>query len=77
MSRAPRSEPLSRRSVCVVHFIQRCIRKSHLAGFFAVSGKSYEHRREWIRCRVERLASVFGIDVLSYSIMSNHSVGSG
>lgn len=72
MPRAPRSEQFDPNSVAIVHLIQRCIRRAHLAGFDAVSGKSYEHRREWIRCRMERLASVFGIDVLSYAIMSNH-----
>lgn len=43
-----------------------------MAGEDAVSGKNYGHRREWIRCRMERLASVFGVDVLTYSILSNH-----
>jgi REP element-mobilizing transposase RayT len=43
-----------------------------LAGADAVTGKNFEHRREWIRCRMERLASVFGIDVLTYAILSNH-----
>ncbi len=37
-----------------------------------VSGKNFEFRREWIRVRMERLASVFGIDVLTYAILSNH-----
>ncbi|MFN9912925.1 MAG: hypothetical protein ACK53L_10085, partial [Pirellulaceae bacterium] len=29
-------------------------------------------RREWIRARLECLASVFGLDVLTYAILSNH-----
>jgi REP element-mobilizing transposase RayT len=29
-------------------------------------------RKEWIRQRIEKLASVFGVDVLTYAIMSNH-----
>ncbi len=32
----------------------------------------YSFRREWIRRRLESLASVFGIDVLTYAILSNH-----
>ncbi len=37
-----------------------------------VSGKNFEFRREWIRRRMELLASVLGVDVLCYSILSNH-----
>ena len=72
MPRIPRAEQFDPSSVCIVHLVQRCIRRAYLAGFDAVSGKNYEHRREWIRCRMERLASVFGVDVLTYAILSNH-----
>ncbi len=43
-----------------------------MAGVDRDSGKDYSFRKEWIRRRLEALASVFGIDVLSYAIMSNH-----
>jgi REP element-mobilizing transposase RayT len=43
-----------------------------LAGADPVTGKNFEYRREWIRCRMERLASVFGADILTYAILSNH-----
>jgi REP element-mobilizing transposase RayT len=72
MPRLPRAEQFDPSSVCVVHLVQRCVRRAYLAGADAVTGKNYEHRREWIRCRMERLASVFGIDVLTYAILSNH-----
>ena len=72
MPRAPRAEQFDPSSICIVHLVQRCIRRAYLAGVDVVSGKNFEHRREWIRCRMERLASVFGIDVLTYAILSNH-----
>ncbi len=72
MPRPPRSEQFAPQEVCVVHTIQRCVRRAFLAGTDSVSGKNYEHRRAWIRRRLEVLAAVFGIDVLSYAIMSNH-----
>ncbi|MFY8202091.1 MAG: transposase [Pirellula staleyi] len=72
MPRLPRNEQFDPESVCIVHVVQRCVRRAYLAGVDAVSGKNYEHRREWIRCRMERLASVFGVDVLTYAILSNH-----
>ena len=65
MPRTPRAEQFDPNQVCIVHLIQRCVRKSFLTGFDETTGKDYSHRREWIRTRMERLASVFGIDVLS------------
>lgn len=56
----------------VVHCIHRCVRRAFLRGVDRYSGKCYEHRREWIRQRLKFLASVFGIDCLTYCVMSNH-----
>ena len=72
MPRPLRSELFEPNEVCIVHCIQRCVRRAFLAGQDPVSGKNYEGRREWIRARLECLASVFGIDVLTYAILSNH-----
>jgi len=36
------------------------------------SGKDYSHRKQWIRHRLEELAGIFGIDILGFSVMSNH-----
>jgi hypothetical protein len=72
MPRAPRAEIFEPDEIAIVHTVQRCVRRAYLAGKDAVSGKNYEPRREWIRRRLEVLASVFGIDVLSYAILSNH-----
>ena len=72
MPRTPRAEQFDPSQVCVVHLIQRCVRRSYLTGFDETTGKDYSHRREWIRCRMERLASVFGVDILTYAILSNH-----
>jgi REP element-mobilizing transposase RayT len=67
-----RAEVFNPSEICIVHCVQRCVRRSYLTGFDQVSGKDYKYRREWIRTRMEKLASVFGIDCLSYAIMSNH-----
>ena len=72
MPRADRGEVFDAGEVCIVHTIQRCVRQAYLAGKDAASGRDFEPRREWIRRRLEILASVFGIDVLSYAILSNH-----
>ena len=72
MARQARGEYLDPAEVQVVHAVQRCVRRAFLCGKDPVTGKSFEHRRQWIRDRLEFLASVFGIDCLTYTAMSNH-----
>lgn len=72
MPRPKRSEQFDSSEICVVHAVQRCVRRAFLAGVDEKTGKDYSFRKEWIRRRLESLASVFGIDVLTYAIMSNH-----
>lgn len=72
MGRPLRSEQFASNEIAIVHAVQRCVRRAFLAGLDAQSGIDYGFRREWIRRRMEALASVFGVDVLSYAIMSNH-----
>jgi len=72
MPRPKRAEQFDAAEVCIVHVVQRCVRRAFLAGVDAATGKDYSFRREWIRRRMEALASVFAVDVLSYAVMSNH-----
>lgn len=72
MGRPLRVEQFAADEICIVHAIQRCVRRAFLAGVDSHTGVDYSYRREWIRRRMEALASVFGIDVLTYAILSNH-----
>ena len=72
MPRLARGEVIDPAQVQVVHCIQRCVRRAFLCGDDPVTGQSYEHRREWIRQRLEFLASVFAVDCLTYTVMHNH-----
>ncbi len=72
MARPTRNEQFVANDICIVHAVQRCVRRAFLAGVDQQTGTDYSFRREWIRRRLESLASVFGIDVLTYAILSNH-----
>jgi REP element-mobilizing transposase RayT len=72
MARLARGEVIDPGVVQVIHGVQRCVRRAYLCGKDGVTGRSFEHRRQWIRDRLEFLASVFGIDCLTYAVMSNH-----
>jgi hypothetical protein len=56
----------------IFHGVHRCVRRAFLCGNDPYSGINYDHRREWIRRRLEFLASIFGIDCLTYTVLSNH-----
>jgi REP element-mobilizing transposase RayT len=72
MPRALRAELFDPSEISILHIYSRCVRRAFLTGIDEVSGKDYSFRREWIRIRMERLASVFAMDILSYAILSNH-----
>lgn len=72
MVRPTRNEQFVAGDVCIVHAVQRCVRRAFLAGVDEKSGVDFSFRREWIRRRMEALASVFGVDVLTYAVLSNH-----
>jgi hypothetical protein len=72
MPRPLRCELFLPHEISICHVVQRCVRRMFLAGLDEETGKDYTYRREWIRQRLEKLASVFAIDVLTYAILSNH-----
>ncbi|MCB1606873.1 MAG: hypothetical protein KDI71_07850, partial [Xanthomonadales bacterium] len=36
------------------------------------SGRSFEHRRQWVEDRLLALAEIFAVGIHSYAVMSNH-----
>ena len=72
MSRLARQECLDPQTIQIAHVTSRCVRRAFLCGDDPYSGVNYEHRREWIRERLEFLASQFAVDCLTFTVMSNH-----
>jgi len=67
-----RKEIVREGEVGIYHCVARCVRRAFLCGFDAATGRSFEHRKGWIRRRLEELAGIFGIDVCGYAVMGNH-----
>ncbi len=73
MARAARQTSIDPRQIQIVHVWNRCVRRAFLCGQDPLTGNDFEHRRQWARLRLEHLASVFAIDCITFSIMSNHT----
>ena len=54
------------------HCVSRCVRRAWLCGEDRESGRSYEHRRQWVEDRIGDLAGIFAVAVWGYAVMSNH-----
>ena len=48
------------------------MRRAWLCGEDRDSGRSYEHRRQWVEDRIGELAGNFAVAVSGYAVMSNH-----
>ncbi len=68
----PRKTLVSLDATPYYHCVSRCVRCAFLCGDDALTGKSYEHRRQWIQECVIALADIFAIDIAAYALMSNH-----
>jgi REP element-mobilizing transposase RayT len=72
MARQNRRDAIDESTLGVYHCINRCVRRAFLCGEDPVSGNNFDHRKDWIQRRLEFLAGQFAIDVLGFSVMSNH-----
>ena len=68
-----REQQVSLQDTKYYHCISRCVRRAYLCGEDEHTGKSYEHRRQWIEDKLQQISKVFCIDVCAYAVMSNHT----
>ncbi len=60
------------RSGFITVFSGSCAGPSSLCGVDPLSGNSYDHRRTWIRDRLESLAGLLGVEIAAFAVLSNH-----
>ena len=68
----PRKQYVRDGKIGVYHCTTRCVRRAFLSGYDQYSHRDYSHRKAWIEDRLQQLASIFAVDVTTFSVMSNH-----
>ena len=51
------------------HIYVRAVLRSFLCGEDKVTGRNFDHRKQWLEDELLRLSEIFAIDVSAYAIM--------
>ena len=68
----PRKEVVDPDIVANYHCSTCCVRRAFLCGEDPLTGRSFSHRKGWVRDYLERLSQAFAFEVCTYSVLSNH-----
>ncbi len=55
-----------------VHTIAKTVRSCYLLGDDQLTGKNFDHRKQWFEGKLKQLAAKFGIDLLAFACLANH-----
>jgi hypothetical protein len=72
MPTSARKEIVLEGEVGVYHVWTRCVRRAFLCGQDRLTGRDYEHRRDWIRAYLPLLCGQFGVEAGFHVEMQNH-----
>ena len=72
MARITREAQFTPGEKVILYVVNRAVRRVYFMGQDKYSGINYDYRKVWLERRIEQLAAFFAIDLLAYSILSNH-----
>ena len=68
----PRKEIVPDNESGIYHCTSRCVRRAFLCGIDRLTGNNFNHRRDWVKARLQTLAQIFSVKIYGYAAMSNH-----
>ncbi len=72
MARIIRAEIFNPNEIACLHVMARVCRRCFLLGNDPITQKNFDHRKIWVEDQLHVQAAHFGIDLISFAIMSNH-----
>ena len=66
----PRSHLIDSENGGLYHLISHRVRRAWLCGEDPLTGRSFEHRRQWIEDRMPELATCFTVELYAYAVVS-------
>lgn len=72
MARIIRAEIFNPHEIAYLHVMARVCRRCFLLGNDPITQKNFDHRKAWVEDQLHIQAAHFGIDLISFAIMSNH-----